>query len=142
MNIFKFYSSEISSDIGNMGKVVEDILNYLKDLSCIHEECFIFDSKVILNELILNAIKHGNKEDRNKTVKITAALIKNRYLLLQVEDEGDGYNYNPDSNKDLRCWDDGFLPENGRGMTIVRCLCDRLKFNKNGNKIAVLKRIV
>ena len=142
MEIQRVYNSKIASSISNINKVVTDILEKLKDRQLPNEDCTIFDFKVILNELISNAIKHGNKEDLNKLVKISTALIDGRYLLLKVEDEGEGYNYASNSNEDVRCDDDNLLSESGRGILIVKCLCDKVRFNKKGNKIVVLKKLV
>lgn len=144
MEIQKLYRARITSSIYNINNVVTDILDKLKDRGQSFEDCIIFDSRVILNELISNAIKHGNKENINKSVKISTALIDKKYLLVEVEDEGDGFYYNCASrrNEDFQCEDDRLLMESGRGLVIVRCLCDKIKFNKKGNKIIVLKRLV
>lgn len=141
MKIYKLYNTTITSDVGNIGVVVKDVLDSVKGLCRNNEECFIYDLKVILNELILNAIKHGNKEDSNKSIKISVALIGTEYLLLQVKDEGNGYSYCCDNSAGSDCTDIDSLMESGRGMTIVRCLCDKLKLNKKGNKILILKKL-
>lgn len=43
-----------------------------------------------ISELIANAIKHGNKKDKNKKVKVWY-LLNNKCAHLIIEDEGDGF---------------------------------------------------
>ena len=99
----------------------------------------MFEIKVILNELLQNAIRHGNKEDSSKEVKIRAG-IDNSFVYFIIEDEGKGFdiNCNGQSESFMDICD---LKENGRGILIVKNLCDRVKYNSKGNKIVVLKMI-
>jgi len=107
-------------------------------------ECDLFEVKVILNELILNAIKHGNKEDDKKFIKICAGLKNQRDLFIVIEDSGEGYDYNDVlaipvcTGSEQEICD---LKETGRGLLIVKNLCDKIKFNKKGNKVIVVKSI-
>ena len=57
------------------------------------DDCVKFELKVILNELILNAIKHGNKNEFSKKVKISVSISKSGYVFFLIEDEGEGYDY-------------------------------------------------
>ena len=86
-----------------------------------------------------NAIKHGNKEDNKKQVKIRVGVCESIVYFI-IEDEGEGFaNKCPvqqDSISDL-C----DLKENGRGLTIVNNLCDKVKYNIRGNKVVVLKKL-
>jgi serine/threonine-protein kinase RsbW len=104
----------------------------------------LFELKVVLNELILNAIIHGNKEDKDKFVEVNAAITKSNYFLLSISDEGEGYDYNfylkkCSENKDVLCWND--VEEKGRGIKIVKSLCDNIRFNEKGNKVFVVKSL-
>lgn len=51
-------------------------MNYLQDFYGSIDDCTQFEIKVILNELILNAVKHGIKEDDNKHDEVTASITK------------------------------------------------------------------
>jgi serine/threonine-protein kinase RsbW len=98
---------------------------------------------VILNELILNAIKHGNRNELSKKVKISVSILKRGYILFLIEDEGEGYDYNCKLKKNViveleDCYE---LKETGRGIHIVSNLCDKIKYNKKGNKVIALKKI-
>lgn len=140
----KMYTSIIPSNIANIGDTVNDIIYYLQTNIKQIDESELFEFKVILNELIINAIKHGNKEQCNKYVKIAAGITKDNSTFFIIEDEGEGY--------DCKCFDskssditDFFslcdAKETGRGILIVSNLCDRLRFNFRGNKVVVYKKI-
>ncbi|MCX7923663.1 MAG: ATP-binding protein [Clostridia bacterium] len=143
MRTLKVYNSLISSNINNVGSTVSDILFYLREAyNEIGEDC-LFELRVILNELILNAVRHGNKEESNKQVKISVGVTGNEYMFLIIEDQGEGYNYKciVEENQNINeLFDICNMKETGRGVMIVRTLCDRLKFNKKGNKVVVLKK--
>ncbi|NMB33337.1 MAG: ATP-binding protein [Clostridium sp.] len=98
----------------------------------------IFDIRVALSELIQNALRHGNKGDKNKYIKVNAGITSDGYAFFVVEDEGEGFDY-----RDLvRETDDLMqLKESGRGVIIVEGLCDKLKFNEKGNKAVILKKL-
>lgn len=140
----KIYSSTIPSDIQYVSKAVTDIISSIEKACGRLDECIAFEFKVVLNELLINAIKHGNCEDAGKCVKITVCITKDNYACLVVEDEGEGYDLNHlmEANKNFVYTDDiCCFKETGRGMLIVENLCDKLKLNKKGNKVLVVKKL-
>lgn len=143
----KTYTLYLSSDFNKVYGSVEDILTFLDlNLGCV-EENNIFELKVILNELILNAIKHGNKCELSKYVKIRTAVLDHGHVVFIIQDEGTGHDYKKAINTANVCCAEDYLAdlcdvkETGRGLLIVRNLCDGMKFNKKGNKVIVLKRL-
>lgn len=144
MKTSQIFCKKIPSNINNIGSIVQSVIDYLHNIYGPLNECDLFEIKVILNELILNAIKHGNKEDDKKFVEIYAELKNQKDLFIVIEDSGEGYDYDDvlsipactDSEQDI-CE----LKETGRGMLIVKNLCDEIKFNKKGNKVIVVKSI-
>lgn len=100
----------------------------------------LFELKVILNELLINAISHGNNFDCNKKVLVVLKKVYNKYIYIGISDEGTGFDYKNSINhivcnesiNDTCC-------EHGRGLLIVRNLCDKMKFNHTGNKVSILK---
>lgn len=138
------YFIEMPSDIDNMRRAVKDITGYIRS-SCenLDSDC-MFELKVILNELLLNAVKHGNKGDPGKSVRVTCGIASEEYIYLMVEDQGSGHDC-----KCLPCRNDNAadekevceMKETGRGIMIVRNLCSKMKFNNRGNKVVILKTI-
>lgn len=127
-----------------MCNLVRDVISYFCDAFGDLEECNLFELKVVLNELILNAIKHGNKGDINKSVKVTAGISNGGFAYFIIEDEGDGYNYKSllenDYNRqeELDCIG---MRETGRGILIVKNLCENIKYSQKGNKVIILKKL-
>ena len=89
---------------------------------------------ISLTEAVNNAIRHGNCNDKKKTVKVSMQQVSEHKICFQVSDEGSGFDYSsvPDPT----------LPENllkigGRGVFLMRQLCDDIRFHDNGSTIEI-----
>lgn len=84
-----------------------------------------------VSESVNNAIYHGNKQDLSKYVTIFAE-CKDDYLMVEVADEGNGFNFkdlpDPTLSENLR-------KERGRGLFIIKNLVDQISFKNNGSVI-------
>lgn len=88
-------------------------------------------------EAVNNAIIHGNKIDKSKSVKIGFE-YKLENLTVTVADEGPGFT--PENVPDPTS------PENienlhGRGVFLMRNLCDQISFNELGNEVKMKFKI-
>lgn len=140
----KAYRCKIHGCISEVGAAVRDVLNHLQNTYGLIDDCMLFELKVILNELVLNAVKHGNQEDENKLVNIVSGVNRSGEFILLVEDEGTGYDYRCVQDRNKLCEDFPELcniREAGRGLMIVRSLCDKIYFNKKGNRIVIVKKL-
>lgn len=86
---------------------------------------------IAVTESVNNAIRHGNKLDPNKNVKLSLFLNESQITFL-IEDEGPGFDYNnlPDPT----------APENiekpgGRGIFLMRHLADEVNFKDKGKVV-------
>lgn len=143
LKIIKAYEGSITSRIDNVGKVVRDVMNNIMSCCGPLEECTVFELTVVLNELVLNAVKHGNKEDESKRVEIRACITEDGFACFTIKDEGCGYDYKCHCSK-TDAYGEGdicSITESGRGILIVRSLCDQVKVNSKGNKIVVMKKL-
>ena len=136
------YKNHIPRILGEISIVAADLISCLqKNYSDLDDET-VFDLKVIINEVLINAIKHGNNQDAAKSVKIDAGLTEDDSLLLIIEDEGVGYDYSEICKGHKSYLTDPFdMIESGRGMKLVKGLCEKVKVNKKGNKVIIVKRI-
>ena len=66
----KVYNAIIASDVLEAKKLVADCLDFIKENfeNVSYEE--LQDIKLVLCELLYNAVIHGNNKDENKTIKI------------------------------------------------------------------------
>ena len=140
----KIYSELISSDAYEVCREVKIILDRLQMTSGIDTDQQ-FDIRVILNELLQNAIKHGNSMDTNKKILVDVWLQDNsRVLGISVIDQGQGFDVDrtiKHKSDAIYVTDPLSMDESGRGLFIVQTLCDDIKFNRTGNAITVKKRL-
>ena len=95
----------------------------------------VFAVHLALEEALINAIKHGNKMDAGKDVKIDYSVCPDKVDIIMT-DEGEGFN--PDSVPDPRCGDNIYRL-GGRGLLLIRSYMDMVEFNKKGNTVHMVK---
>ncbi len=112
---------------------IKHIEDFVRGLMCkCHLDEEVYDNILIsLTEAVNNAIIHGNKKDVKKHVNINC-LEKSTKVVIQITDEGQGFNPQEVS--------DPTLPENiekcgGRGVFIMKQLCDQLVFLDEGRTV-------
>ena len=137
--MLKLCDLRIASELSNMRNCVNNIINFIFECHGPLKEDVLFEIKVVLNELLQNAIRHGNKEDDQKQVKIRVGVSGSNVYFI-IEDEGEGF-VNRCSGQQESFPDMCDMKESGRGLVIVSNLCDRVKYNYKGNKVVVLKRL-
>lgn len=133
----KSFNAKIPSDVSVMRNLISDALNFIRNECRVNDEIELFEIKVILNELVLNSIMHGNREDRRKVVKLYLSLTEDSHIHITVEDEGPGYDY----THVVEGYNSLPTSETGRGILIVKNLSERLIFNSAGNRVTVVKKI-
>jgi serine/threonine-protein kinase RsbW len=125
---------ELPSALSLMHIVLEYLLKRVEKLGvCKPEQNNLF---VALDEAFVNAIKHGNKYDPEKLVRITAD-VSAAEARFTIEDEGDGF--------DIRNIPDPLDPENlfktsGRGVLFIHNIMDEVTYNSRGNRLTMIKK--
>jgi serine/threonine-protein kinase RsbW len=124
------------------GTVDDVIAFYAKGFGDLDESSH-YELKVVLNELLINAIRHGCKSDPNRSVTVEAHLSKHGEASVVVEDDGDGYDTRSVGTTIVAPRMDAIedIAESGRGLAIVRSLCEYFAVNAKGNKVAVRKKL-
>jgi serine/threonine-protein kinase RsbW len=111
-------------------RIVESFIDNAKEKFNFNDD--IYGNIIIaITESVNNAIIHGNNSDKNKNVSLSLQVNDNS-LKFTIEDQGNGFNYN-----DLY---DPTAPENlekigGRGIFLMKHLCDEVSFHDNGKKV-------
>lgn len=92
--------------------------------------------RLVLGEAVANAVRHGNRSDSARRVRI-AAEAGRRGIRVAVEDEGDGFDPAavPDPTRPGRRGRPG-----GRGLFLQRRLADEVRHEAAGRRVVLLLR--
>ena len=107
-------------------KIIDFLIPYCQEL---------MEIRMGLHEMLANAIEHGNDLNEEQEVKVEAAAADD-YIRIIIEDQGAGFDYN---KKLARSLEDTGCEGRGRGIIITRDIFDQIKYNKEGNKVALIK---
>jgi serine/threonine-protein kinase RsbW len=129
MNTIKI---EIPSLVDNI-RIVESFIDNAKEKFDLDDDIY-GNIMIAVTESVINAIKHGNKGDKNKKVLLSLN-IKDDSIIFTIEDEGRGFDYD--------ALPDPTAPENleklgGRGIFLMRNLADEVKFTNNGRTVEMV----
>ena len=97
----------------------------------------IFSVRLALEEALANAVKHGNRLDPSKHIRVFCK-IDDSDLHMEVADEGPGF--------DPAAVPDPLSPErleepSGRGIMLMRSFMDRVEYIPPGNCVALDKHM-
>jgi serine/threonine-protein kinase RsbW len=125
---------EVPSAISLMHIVLEYLMKRVEKLGVVKaEQSNLF---VALDEAFVNAVKHGNKFDTKKLVRIIAEVSKQE-ARFTIEDEGEGFDVNsiPDPLDPSN-----LFKTSGRGVLFIYNIMDEVKYNERGNRLTMIKR--
>lgn len=99
----------------------------------------LFGIDLAVRETVANAVKHGNKFDETKSVKIAFGEMLNVFEMT-VEDAGDGFDLEsvPDPTNA-----ENLLKESGRGILFMRNFMDEVTWEKadtGGTVVRLVKK--
>ncbi len=119
-----------------IGKIGEDIAKELDKYSG-DRETLAYHINLVLTEAMVNAIKHANAGDPDKTVHIFIN-ISDDELSIRVYDNGQGFDINAIPPPDFTQ-----LEDRGRGIFLIRSLMDSVSYRKvcDGNVLEMRKRL-
>ena len=119
----------VSDHVGRMAGLDEDALHWVS---------------VAVRESVVNAIKHGNKNDESKrvVVEFTPEPVNDpEQLVIRVEDEGEGFN--PDELADPLA-PENILKSSGRGIFLIRSFMDDVQLQRGkerGMQVRMIKKV-
>ena len=122
----------VSTDVQQIRYVIDSVLETLQGFKGLKDPVTL---RLCLEELLHNAMEHGNRCDFSKKVYIIVKAEPQR-ATIRVRDEGEGFDH-------ARAMAGGpgypeVLAERGRGLTIVRHFADELRFNPEGNEATLV----
>ena len=151
----------LKNSIGEVAGLIKEIC---AEISGIIDEANVNLFAAALYEVAINAIEHGNlgisyekkkewiekniyheklsellKTEKAKNTFVEISLkIKDDCITLIVKDKGNGFKPQKEIDKIKK---EGFARSSGRGMIMVKSYFDKIKYNKAGNSITLLKNI-
>jgi serine/threonine-protein kinase RsbW len=114
-------------------QVCKQILCRLKANDFSQED--IFAVHLALEEAFINAIKHGNKMNPKKEIKVDYSVSLDK-IEICMTDEGKGFD--PGAVPDPR-YGDHLLKPGGRGLFLMRAYMDVVEFNDRGNRVRMVR---
>ena len=125
---------DIPSDLDDGRKVQERILKACRSAG--FDEDAFFAIKLALDEAVTNAIKHGNRLDAAKRVRVSAH-VSVRAADIEISDEGPGFDRSkvpdPTSEENIdKC--------SGRGLLLIEAYMTRVSWSADGRSIRMHKR--
>ncbi|HHU31132.1 MAG: ATP-binding protein [Zhaonellaceae bacterium] len=111
------WRKQASSTLSSLKSLRKDVMDTLASWNiCSEDDQFALE--VVILELLSNAVKHGNRWQEEKKVKVNMRYLPAaRNLILLVCDEGTG----PIMVKEAVG-----MEEEGRGLMVVEALCNKL----------------
>ena len=113
-----------------LNEFVDQLLEPIKK----SQSCYLI--KLGLHEALVNAVKHGNKLDPAKCIRVRRIITPN-WCVWQIQDQGNGLEIKKRNYK---------LPKklnsvNGRGLYIINECFDDIRWSSKGNRLQLaLKR--
>lgn len=124
---------EFCSDPNIGVQLIAEVLDHLEQGTWGNKD--VFSIHMAMEEAVMNAIKHGNKRDIEKFVKVSIGTTSDLFWA-RVEDEGEGFDPEdvPDptleENIDKTC---------GRGVMLMKFYMDEVSYNDTGNVVEISK---
>ncbi|MDF9800569.1 serine/threonine-protein kinase RsbW [Catalinimonas alkaloidigena] len=114
-------------------RMIESFIDNAKERFNLNDDIY-GNIMIAVTESVHNAIRHGNQGDAKKNVSLSLALQEDA-IHFTVKDEGEGFDFEnlPDPTS----------PENietpgGRGIFLMKHLCDEVKFLNNGQIVELV----
>jgi serine/threonine-protein kinase RsbW len=133
MAFLEQFEVTIPSDTAQGQAVQERIISLLERLDYSARD--VFGVRLALEEALVNAIKHGNAMDPDKSVRVCCRINSDR-VYIEIEDQGKGFN--PGDVPDPTAAENLERPC-GRGIMLMRAFMNRIEYNAHGNCVILEK---
>lgn len=126
---------QIPSDTAAAREILEELMEQLTQTGWPEDDRF--GIHLAVEEALMNAIKHGNQRDPEKSVHLRCNVAK-QFVRISIEDEGEGFD--PSQVPDPTLDENLELPT-GRGLMLMRSFMSSVKYNELGNCVLMEKTL-
>ena len=127
------FETTIPNDTAAALAVQDRIVGILEELGYPPRD--VFGCRLALEEALVNAIKHGNRNDPRKSVRIAVRIAAERFEI-EIEDEGPGFD--PEDVPDPTS-EENLEKPSGRGIMLMRAFMTRVDYQGRGNVVFLEK---
>jgi serine/threonine-protein kinase RsbW len=120
--------------LAEMDPVFEHLENWMRLLGYPRKD--IFSVRLVLQEAVSNALRHGNGDDPAKHVDVRY-VVSLAEVLAEVQDQGTGFD--PDALPNPLAEENLERPC-GRGVFLMRIYATWMSFNQPGNRVTLCRR--
>lgn len=126
---------EVSSSLEEIPGATRRVFDFLAAAKLTESDRF--DLRLCFEEILINAMKHGNGYRREVPVRVTLTL-KGPEVKIRVQDQGKGFDAS--LIKDPTACDniEGY---SGRGVYLVKHLMDHVDYGVSGSSVEITKRL-
>ena len=124
---------DIISRLDDGQRVVQEIIHALRRHEWKQDD--VFAVHLVLEEAVVNAIRHGNGLDPSKRVRVETKISAQR-CWIQVEDEGSGFD--PREVPDCTA-NENLEKPGGRGLMLMQNFMSSVEYNEAGNRVVMEK---
>jgi serine/threonine-protein kinase RsbW len=118
----------------DLPQVLDPVVEAMGRLGFSDRDCF--GVRLALEEALVNAIRHGNRNDAGKRVRVSYRVTAEE-VWAEVEDEGQGFDptgvADPTSER-------GVQQPGGRGLLLMGHYLSSVEYNQRGNAVTLRKR--
>jgi len=125
----------LESDTKLIGNIINSTVSLCK-IYCKNKDILNISIPLILDELLRNAIYHGNKSIKKKIIDIKIEINKTE-LIMTIKDEGTGFNFKK-MLKEQDATSKINRSNHGRGILLVNKYSKSLKYSLEGRKVKVV----
>lgn len=135
-SIQPFMIQKLQFNLPSRKNLMEEVAGTIADFAQWHgfpEKLVAMNIPLTVDELFLNAVIHGNKENENRKVSIKVTIDDNK-ITISIADQGEGFNWERVLNRNTPA---DLENEGGRGIFLVKHYVDNIQYNDVGNEVSV-----
>lgn len=122
---------EVSSTFENLEPVIDESQTFVE--AHLDDDDVIYQVVLLVSEAVTNAMKHGNRFDDGKQVRLEIVIRDDRVIVC-VQDEGQGFDPEAIDNP---LDDSNLFRESGRGLFLMKRMADVVTYDREQRELCL-----